>query len=301
MIDNVKTQKTRDPWPMITLLVVIVAAIAIAWTYYTLSSRVPPLPKQPFWTGGKDMQWNGDIRFEKTGFSEMNVQLVLGSTLHFSNPTSQPLDLAIVTWQGEKAATLKIPAGGSADWKPTQDGIYEYYDAQATQFGTFHVPGSGSAQVQQVVAAKGAPNFPAPAYGVVAVTDATGGGVPLSAKPDMTVPGGTMTYVPFVLVVKAGQTIHLTDNDGMDHSFYPGDYPVMFDDHGQIRFYHDAFRGITMHKNGGKAEITFYRPGLHHILCTIHSYPWRHTYRSHHFYGGFPYVMDAIILVEPAA
>ncbi|WP_197495754.1 cupredoxin domain-containing protein [Acidihalobacter yilgarnensis] len=304
MSDTLKSSHSKQgngPWPLITLIVLVLAGIAVAWTYFSLAGRQPPLPGQSFWTGRKGPEWSGAIRFEKTGFSEMNVQLVLGSTLHFSNPTSQPLDLDIVSWQGQPAATLKIPAGTTADWKPTTDGIYEYYDAKTTQFGTAHVPGSGNAKVQQVVAAKGSPHFPAPAYGVVAVTDAAGGGVMPSSNPEMTVPGGTMTYVPFVLVVKAGQVIHLTDNDGMDHSFYPGNYPVMFDDRGQVRFYHDSFRGFTMHKNGGKAQMVFYRPGLHHILCTIHSYPWHHTYRSHHFYGGFPYVMDAVVLVEPAS
>ena len=110
-----------------------------------------------------------------------------------------------------------------------------------------------------------------------------------------------MTFKPWVLTVKAGQAVHVYDEDAMDHAFFPGDYPVMYDDHGRIKMYHYGFSGFVLRMNGGHHTITFHRPGLYHILCTLHSYPWEHTYKSRRFYGGYPYVMDAVIVVEPNA
>ncbi len=311
-------------WPLLSLLILIIAGLVVGWVYMDLSGRVSPHPQQSFWTGKKGSEWTGIIRFEKTGFSQMNVQLILGSTLKFSNPSQKALDLKIVTWRGKVASELHIPAGGKAQWIPKTYGVYDFYDATTTTFGSFTIPGSDGERAYQVVARKSSPYYPAPAYGVVAVTNANGGGIPLSSHygphevpgvstltgkhfrpfmnqpPWIEVPGGTMTFKPWVVVIRADTPLQLYNYDGMDHSFFPGVYPVMLDDHGRINFYHVSFQGIVLHKNGGRGQIMFHRPGMYHILCTIHSYPWGFTYKSHHFFGGFPYIMDVIVIVEPA-
>ncbi|MEJ2630851.1 MAG: hypothetical protein P8015_06430 [Acidihalobacter sp.] len=271
----------------------------------------------------KTIPADGQVTFEKTGFSIMNVQLVLGSSLHFSNPGNSTLDVRIVTWRGKPVKDLSVPAHGHASWTPVHYGVYDYFDAKTTDFGSATIQGSDGEKVYQPVARKHSKAFPAPAYGVVAVTNAAGGGIPLSSSygptevpgattltgkhhrsfmkhaPWMEVPGGTMTFKPWVLVVKAGQPVQLYDEDGMDHAFFPGDYPVMYQNHDHIRSYDYRFQGFVLKKNGGHRPITFYLPGVHHILCVIHSYAWKHTYKSHHFYGGYPYVMDAVVVVEP--
>lgn len=267
---------------------------------------------------------NGQVSFEGTGFNVMNVQLVRGSSLHFSNPGNAALDLRIVTWRGKLVKDLSIPAHGHAAWTPAHNGVYDYFDAKSTNFGSVPIDGADGEKVYQPVGHKQSSKaFSAPAYGVVAVTNAAGGGIPLSSRygsmevpgtstltgkhhrafmnhaPWMEVPGGTMTFKPWVLTVKAGQAIQVYNEDGMKHGFFPGAYPVMYEDHGNIKSYRSDFQGFMLHKNGGHRSITFKRPGIYHILCPIHSYAWEHTYKSHHFYGGYPYVMDAVVIVEP--
>lgn len=273
----------------------------------------------------KTIPADGRVTFEGSGFSVMNVQLVLGSSLHFSNPGDSALDVRIVTWRGKLVENLPVPAHGHASWTPTHYGVYDYFDAKSTDLGSATIQGSDGEKVYQPVARKHSKTFPAPAYGVVAVTNADGGGIPLSSSygpmevpgtstltgkhhrpfmnhaPWMEVPGGTMTFKPWVLVVKAGQPIQIYDEDGMDHGFFPGDYPVMYQNHDHIRSYNYRFQGFVLKKNGGHRPMTFYLPGIHHILCVIHSYAWKHTYKSRHVYGGYPYVMDAVVVVEPAS
>ncbi|MEJ2480359.1 MAG: hypothetical protein P8Y78_09320 [Acidihalobacter sp.] len=266
---------------------------------------------------------NGQVKFEGTGFNVMNVQLVLGTGLQFANPSNNALDVRIVTWRGKVVKNLSVPAHGRATWTPAHYGVYDYFDARNTDFGSVTIDGSDGEKVYQPVARKQSKAFPAPAYGVVAVTNASGGGIPLSSSygamevpgastltgkhhrafmnkaPWMEVPGGTMTFKPWVLTVKAGQAVQIYNEDGMKHGFFPGAYSVMYDDRGRIKTYHHNFQGFDLHKNGGHRSITFKRPGIYHILCPIHSYAWDHTYKSHHFYGGYPYVMDAVVVVEP--
>ena len=264
------------------------------------------------------------VNFDTTGFSAMNVQLVKGSSLQFANPTAHALPLRIVTWRGKAVKSLNVPAHGTVSWKPSTYGVYDYYDAGDSGFGSAVIQGADGEKVYQVVARKSSHDFPAPAYGVVAVTDAKGGGIPLSTSygpmevpgkstllgkhrrsfmaggaPWMEVPGGTMTFKPWVLVVKAGQAVQVYNEDGMKHGFFPGSYPVLYEDHGKVKSYRRSFQGFVLGKNGGHRSIAFTQPGIYHILCPLHSYEWRHSYKSRRLYGGYPYVMDAVVVVEP--
>lgn len=266
------------------------------------------------------------VKFDATGFSAMNVQLVKGASLRFVNPTAQALPLRIVTWRGKAVKSFAVPAHGAVYWKPAAYGVYDYYDAANSGFGNVAIQGADGEKVYQVVAHKHSADFPAPAYGVVAVTNAEGGGIPLSTSygpmevpgkstllgkhrrkfmsagtPWIEVPGGTMTFKPWVLVVRTGQAVEVYNEDGMAHGFFPGAYPVVYDAHGRISTYHRAFKGFVLKKNGGHRSIAFTRPGIYHVLCPIHSYAWKHSYKSRRAYGGYPYVMDAVIVVEPSS
>lgn len=315
---------SRSFTPMLMVLILVFVGVA-GWLFFSSYEQTGKPVDQSFWTGKKSNIWTGSVVYEKGGFSQMNVQLVNGTPLTFVNSKDKSLNLDIVDWRGKLAAHFHIPPHEKKQWMPKANGVYEYYDAKTTSFGSVTIPGSDGEKVYQVVSKSHSPAFPAPDYGVIAVTDAQGGGIPLSSSygshevpgessltgkhyrkwmkntPWMEVPGGTMTFKPWVIVVKAGTPIQLYDEDGMNHAFYPGVFPVMYDNHGQIEFYHDSFKGILLKKNGGHAQIVLDRPGLYHILCTIHSYAWHHTYRSHHFYGGYPYIMDAVVIVEPTS
>lgn len=74
----------------------------------------------------------------------------------------------------------------------------------------------------------------------------------------------------------------------------------MYVDRGYIRSYRYSFMGFRLRMNGGQRSIIFHHPGIHHIICLSHSIAWRHSYRAYRKYGAYPYVMDAIIVVEPS-
>lgn len=296
------------------ILLTLVAILTIRFAYAGTGMARP--------TTGEDPT-SGRVVFKETGFNVMNVQLVLGSALHFSNPTKKKLDIRVVTWRGKAVKELSIAAHGDAIWKPKHYGVYDYFNAGTTGFGSVTIRGSDGEKVYQPVSRKGSKAYPAPAYGVVAVTNAAGGGIPLSRNygttevphgstltgkyqhafmkhtPWLEVTGGTMTFKPWVLVVKVGQPVRLYNEDSMAHAFSPGHYPVMYQDHQAIRFYHYSFTGFLINKSGGHRVMTFHLPGIHHVYCIIHSYPWKHTYKSRSRYGGYPYVMDAVIFAEP--
>ena len=266
---------------------------------------------------------HGEIRLDGDGFNVVNVQLVLGSRLRFGNPGDAPLDIRVVTWRGRPVQTLLIPAHSQAAWTPARYGVYDYFDAATTAFGSVTLKGAGDEKIYQPVARRRSGSFPAPAYGVVAVTNAAGGGIPLSSSygpteasgadplaharhralvkqgPWIAVSAATMTFEPWVLVVKAGQLIHVYNEDSMIHSFYSGGYPVMYKDDDHIRLYRYPFEGFNLPMNGGERAIVFRHPGIHHIVCLIHAVAWKHTYKPYPGYGGYPYVMDAVIVVEP--
>lgn len=297
-------------------LAVLSTIFAIPGAYANMTMALP--------TTGSNRA-TGRIVLEGAGFNVMNTQLVLGSTLHFSNPMKKRVDIRIVTWRGKAVKELSIPAHGHAIWKPKHYGVFDYLDAKTTGFGSVTIRGSDGEKVYQPVSKKTSKTFPAPAYGIIAVTNASGGGIPLSSDygvmevpngstltgkhhhafmkhtPWLEVTGGTMTFKPWVLVVKAGQPVQIYNEDSMTHAFFPGYYPVMYQDGDAIRDYRYSFTGFLLDKSGGHRSITFHLPGIHHVYCVVHSYPWKHTYKPHTRYGGYPYVMDAVIIVEPAS
>ncbi|WP_156782015.1 hypothetical protein [Acidihalobacter aeolianus] len=265
---------------------------------------------------------DGVVAPDGLGFDVMNVQLVLGTHLRFDNSGRKTLKVDIDTWRGIRVRQLSVPAHGTAEWTPEHYGVYDYFNAGTTDFSGVKIDDGRGGKVYQVVARHRSANFPDPGYGVVVVTNRRGGGIPLSADygsaevPDprqgrtvhafmdrprawMEISSYTMTFKPWVLVVRAGQPIGLYNEDGMNHAFFPGSYPVMYDDRGHLRWYRDHFRGFVLHKDGGHRVVRFYRPGVHHVFCILHASPWRHTYRPHRMAGNFPYVMDAVIVVEP--
>ena len=309
--------QTGKPHSTRSILAVLFACAAMACTVG--AAAVPgALPQLK-----GSVQAKGVVTFDGTGFNVMNVQLVLGSTLFFSNPRNSTLDLRIVTWRGELVTNLMVRPHARAAWTPLRYGVYDYFDARTTDFGSVTIQGSDGEKVRQVVARKGSHTFPAPDYGVVVVTNAAGGGIPLSSSygptevpghttltgehyhrfmndpPWIEVTGGTMTFKPWVLVVQAGQRIHVYNSDAMDHLFFPAAFPVMDVNHGHVTWYRHSFLDRDVPMNGGHITIRFYHPGVYHIVCELHSHVWKHTYRSYRFYGGYPYVMDAIVVVEP--
>ena len=262
---------------------------------------------------------SGVIRPAGAGFNIMNVQLVRGSQVRFANPGNTPLRIRILTWQGRAVQRLRIAPHAQAGWTPARYGVYLYLNADTTDFGSAHITGAHGERVLQPLARRQARTFPAPAYGIVAVTNASGGGIALSRShglregadngeriqpfmqrgPWIEVTRRTMTFMPWVLVVKAGERINVYNEDAMAHSFFPGVYPVLYENRRQIRFYRRTFGGFDLMKNSEHGAIVLHRPGIYHVICFIHSLPWKQTYKPLRRYGGYPYVMDAVIVVEP--
>lgn len=310
--------QTGKPHSVRSLLTLLFACAAMLLAVQTASALPGALPRPK-----SSVHAKGVVTFDGTGFSVMNVQLVLGSTLYFSNPRSSTLDLRIVTWRGKLVKNLSLRPHARAAWMPARYGVYEYFDARTTEFDSVTIPGSMGEKVRQVVARKGSATFPAPAYGVVVVTNAAGGGIPLSTSygpmevpghstltgmhhhrfmndpPWLEVTGGTMTFKPWVLVVQAGQRVHVYNSDSMDHLFFPGFFPVMLVNHGHVSWYRHSFLDHDMPMSGGHFTIRLYQPGVYHVVCIFHTHAWKHTYKPYFFYGGYPYVMDAIVVVEP--
>lgn len=123
---------------------------------------------------------HGQIIPDGDGFSVMNAQLVLGSRLRFANVGRKPLDVRVVTWRGRPAKNLIIAPHGHTAWRPAHCGVFVYFDGNTTQFGNVRARGPDGKKIDQPVARKDSGSFPVPAYGVLAVTNAAGGGIPLS-------------------------------------------------------------------------------------------------------------------------
>jgi plastocyanin len=257
------------------------------------------------------------IRYAGTGFVPMAAEVTVGTRLSVVNPGDHVLDLSLVTPHGRPRGRFRVPPHGAVTLRLKRPGVEILYDADTTAFGGLRV---GGAAVRQPRARPGSADFPIPAYAVIAVTDTDGGGVPVSARRTVAVPGTTMTFRPWVLVVRSGAVIRFINHDDMLHAVRPGAYRILYDDHGRLTNRRPRFQGFYLYPDGGEGRLAPRRPGLYGYYCFLHATPVAHSYipcgsygkggywvirlgavPAHRcrVYGGFPYVMDGWILVEP--
>ena len=237
--------------------------------------------------------------FRGQGFQPMVLKLVAGERLPVVNHGHEALSLMSAPGAPE-SVSAKIPPGGKKHFKWTKPGIYLLFDDKTTRFDT---------KVGQVVARKDASNFPLPAYAAVVVTNEQGGGIPLSPKAEVKIPDSYMTFEPWALVVSAGTPIHFLNDDGDTHIAMPTPEPMLMPrpksgtpgKHELWMEHMQAFAPVNLPGNGGKGVVTLSTPGVYHYYCPLHAAYNANasTYAPLKSYGGYPYIMDGLIIVEP--
>ncbi|GEM_PF-4128430 len=261
----------------------------------------------------------GVIRYTGTGFAPMGAVVRTGTPLRIVNASDRVLDLVRVSPRGRVLGTLRVPVHRGAALRPTRLGVEVLYDATTTAFGGLRI---GGLAVDQPRAQRRSPEFPIPAYAVIAVTGKNGGGVPVSGTGAIGVSASSMTFRPWILVAQTGTAIEFVNHDGMLHAVAPAPYPVLHDEHGRIFERRGRFQRFYLYPGGGKEFLTLSAPGLYHCFCPLHATPAAHTFvpcgsygrqglwvvdpghlrgRLCRGYAGFPYVMDGWILVVPRA
>lgn len=237
--------------------------------------------------------------FQGEGFQPMILKLVAGQSLPIVNQGDKRLSLVSAPGSPE-SVKAKVDSGGKKHIKWTKPGIYLLYDERTTRFDS---------KVGQVVARKASPYFPLPAYAAVVITNEHGGGIPFSGKAQIDIPDSSMTFEPWALVVKAGTPIQFVNNDMDLHIAMPSAEPMLMPDRkegadGNKLWLEkmQAFAPVNLPGNGGKGVVTLGTPGVYHFYCPIHAAynATASTYAPLKSYGGYPFIMDGLIVVEPA-
>ena len=222
------------------------------------------------------------VRFHGTGFQPMTAVLRRGQTLWIDSVAAQPLQLLSAPSAPQRIARY-IGAGRAAALRLEVPGLYLLYDALSTRFDPV---------VQQVAARSGSRHFPLPAYAAVLVTDPDGGGVPLTGA-NVNIPDTSMTFQPWALVCRAGTPVRFTNSDMDPHVVVPL----------LARGESAPFAALPLPAHGGTGTIRLARPGLYHYYCPLHARyrPREYTFEPLRQFGGFPFVMDGLVAVVPAA
>lgn len=238
--------------------------------------------------------------FRGEGFQPMILKLVAGQSLPILNRGHQHLNLVSAPGSPE-SVTEKIKSGGKKHLKWNKPGIYLLYDDKTTRFDS---------KVGQVVARKDSPYFPLPAYAAVVVVNEHGGGIPFSAKAEIDIPDSSMTFEPWALVVRAGSPIHFVNNDMDMHIAMPSAEPMLMPERkaggneGTQLWLEQmqAFAPVNLPGNGGKGVVTLGTPGVYHYYCPVHAAynATAGTYAPLKSYGGYPFIMDGLLVVEPS-
>jgi len=174
---------------------------------------------------------------------------------------------------------LELDAGKSGTFKFDQPGVYRYYsDQQATY----------DEMMDDAKADDGTGVYPAPMRGAVVVLDGNDS-LPASSSATIDIPGDTMNFTPWALVVKAGDTVTWTNHDD-DMMHMVSSVP----DHAAA-----TIPPITLPAATGTGTFTFTQAGVYYYYCPVHAsydadegilYPLES-------YGMFPYLMDGIVIV----
>lgn len=239
-----------------------------------------------------------DIVFHGAGFAPMVAHLVVGESVTIASAADSELQLASAPDAPEKIAD-KVKAHGNLKLKFDKPGLYLLYDDATTYFDD---------KVKQVAARKSAKNFPLPAYMIVLVTDQNGRGLKTTGA-TIDIPDSYMTFEPWAIVVNAGDPITFVNNDMDLHIVMPASEPMLMPRSGSSEKLSaslwqeqmNSFEPITLTGHGGKGILTLAQPGLHHYLCPVHAAynPTAYTFAPLKSYGGYPFIMDGVIVVLP--
>lgn len=239
-----------------------------------------------------------DIVFHGTGFAPMVSHFVAGESVTIASVSDSDLQLVSTPDAPEKISD-DVMAHGNLKLKFDKPGLYVLYDNATTYFDE---------KVKQVAARKSAKHFPLPAYMIILVTDENGRGLETTGA-NIDIPDSYMTFEPWAVVVNAGDPITFVNNDMDLHIVMPSTEPMLMPRAGSSEKLSaslwqeqmNSFDPITLPGHGGKAVLTLAQPGLHHYLCPVHAAysPNDYTFAPLKSYGGYPFIMDGVIIVLP--
>lgn len=239
-----------------------------------------------------------DIVFHGTGFAPMVAHVIAGQDVTIASKSDGDLKIATAPGSPEKIAG-NVKAGAHGALKFAKPGLYLIYDDATTYFDD---------KVKQVAARKSSKNFPLPAYLIVLVTDEQGRGLK-ATDGKIDIPDSYMTFEPWVTVVNAGDPITFVNDDMDMHIVMPSPEPMLMPkSNGGEKLEADlwsekmnAFDPVTLNGHGGKGVVTIAQPGLHHYFCPVHTAynPNAFTFAPLKSFGGYPFIMDGVIVVLP--
>jgi plastocyanin len=240
-----------------------------------------------------------NLLFHGTGFEPMTLHIVAGETIEIQSVARNALELmSAPAAPVEIRRTIAPGAGASLRFK--EPGLYLLYDAATTRFDK---------KVGQVVAERSAKQFPFPAYAIALVTTANGRGLAPTTS-QIAIPDSYMTFEPWAIVVEAGKKITFINNDMDMHIVTPSTEPMIMSEFGGSGSQlgttlwlekMQSFAPITLKPGGGRGVLTLSEPGLHHYFCPIHAAynATAYTFAPFKSYGGYPFIMDGVIVVLP--
>jgi plastocyanin len=227
------------------------------------------------------------------GVAELAPRVILAQPhqpVVFTNETTHDLQLT-TTPHHPAAFQLTVPSGGSARLTLTTPGLYHYYDA-----ATAHVI-DYAAETDVVHARSGAPHPSLPDDGWIVVPGP--GGLPYDTF--IHVPAANDLMAPHVTAIRVGGSVVIHNHDSDAHNLVtdPADPTgAAFELLGT-----DGEPAL----NGAERRITFTKPGLYHVYCSIHARivgkvgPWQVVTPRDSAATGYPEgnPMEAWILVTP--
>lgn len=178
----------------------------------------------------------------------------IGRTIVFRNSTDREMQVQSAP-HDPASFNLTVPAGGSAHLTLTTPGLYHFYDAATAHIVDYQ------ADNDVIDALPGAPNMNLPNQGWVIVPGP--GGVPNDNAIHVPSLHDLFQHMAVVVHVGGSVVIHNFDTDAHNIVTDPADPTGA------------AFELLgtngepTIH--GAERRITFTRPGLYHIYCSIHS------------------------------
>lgn len=213
-------------------------------------------------------------------FAQPVIVVHAGDTVTWSNDDS--VKHSVVAYPGQSVDFhLDLDGGKSGTFTFDQPGVYRYYSDQQASY---------SKMMGDAKANEGTGVYPAPMRGAVVVLD-TNDDLPGSGSTTIDIPEDTMTFTPWALTVKAGDTVTWTNHDG-DMLHMVSSVP----DHAAA-----DIPAITLPAATGTGSFTFTQAGVYYYYCPVHA-----TYNADEgimyplaSYGMFPFVMDGLVIVTP--
>jgi plastocyanin len=237
--------------------------------------------------------------FQDRGFFPLTSHIIVGDRIEIASTAIDALLLTSAPGASEKIQQT-VAARSKASMTFTEPGLYLLYDAATTRIDP---------KVGQVAAKRSAQQLPLPAYTLVLVTDRNGR--ELSVTPaQVNIPDWYITFKPWAIVVSAGEPVTFTNNDMDLHIVMPSPEPMLMpnqlseagaENPGLWLEGMESFDPITLKGDDGKGALTLPQSGLHHYYCPVHAVydAVDYTFAPLKSYGGCPFIMDGVIVVQP--